>query len=105
MTAARIREVVASAVASAGAGTPGAELKANLAAAPATLPARVDAFLSKCAARDRIEFIDDVLAVLSARRTQARRLPILEFAETFPVDDLDVAASIHFDPETCTLRE
>jgi hypothetical protein len=66
---------------------------------------RVDAFLKACGARPKEEFMVDVMKIASHRRSLARKLPLLEFPETMPVDDLRIGQQTRFDPETCVVRE
>ncbi len=70
-----------------------------------THPQRVAEFFAACNARPDDERIRDVLAVISARRTEARNSPLIEHEATLPVDDLEVPLGTSLDPVTCTLVE
>jgi hypothetical protein len=89
------------------AGTPAAELLANLQTqgGEQSHPQRVAEFFTACNARPEAERIADVLTVISGRRAEARSTPLIEHEASLPVDDLDVARGTTLDPTTCTLVE
>jgi hypothetical protein len=72
----------------------------------------VDAFTGACKTRDKQELVNDILRYnahlkLAAKNHRASTPEgsqgILEFSETFPVDDLP-DTNLAFDPATCTLK-
>lgn len=89
------------------AGTPAAQLLANLEnkGDEATHEQRVADFFTACNARPEAERIADVLRVISGRRSEATTLPLIEHEATLPTDDLGVALGTTLDPVTCTLVE
>lgn len=64
---------------------------------------RAQAFGIACNSRDQAEFMDDVLAVVSQRRNEARTHGVMEFAETLPHDNLDTSVGLRMHPLTCEL--
>jgi hypothetical protein len=90
-----------------GAGTPAAVFLKNLQTKDdaSAHDAQVSAFFTACKARDSKQFLADAMQVSSLKRNQARELTVLEFPETLPVDDLDVAPGTRLDPKTCELAQ
>ena len=84
------------------AGSPAAELKAQLEASGGW-ESRVSTFTSACEARPPRELLADVLKVTSLLRDQARELQIMEFAESMPDDDQSLAAGTRLHPVTCAI--
>jgi len=91
--------------ASPAAGTPAAQLLANLETKgdEQVHAQRVADFFTACNARPEAERIADVLQVISARRSEARTTPLIEHEASLPVDDLGAALGTTLDPTTCTL--
>lgn len=58
-------------------------------------------FVEACAARPGEALIEDLLREASRRRRAARALPIIEMAETLPVDELELPTDGRLDPKTC----
>jgi hypothetical protein len=87
------------------AGTPQAELLANLETKgqEQAHAQRVADFFTACNARPEAERIADVLRVISARRSEARTTPLIEHEASLPVDDLGAAIGTALDPTTCEL--
>jgi hypothetical protein len=103
-----LRAAFKAALASPASGSPEAALLANLDRPVADIAAELGAFQGACIARAKDpaakeSLANDVMAALSVMRRTARKLPVMEFSATLPVDDLDVAASTHFDSKTCKL--
>ncbi len=88
-------------------GSAAAQLLAHLKEADGTSlhPQRVAEFFAACNARPEAERVRDVLAAVSAARSQARSTPLFEHEATFPVDELSVAPDAALDPVTCELVE
>lgn len=87
------------------AGTAEAKLLANLkdTGDSAKHDKALDDFVKACKARPKRDLLSDVLKVASARRDKIRERPIMEFAESLPVDDLDADPKNALDPVTCVL--
>ncbi len=87
------------------AGTPAAQLLANLEApsSQASHTQRVTDFFTACNARPEAERVADVLRVISARRSQARTTPLVEHEASLPVDNLGAVLGTTLDPTTCAL--
>lgn len=106
-TAAAIRQAVTAALgASPPAGSAEARLAANLTRTASALEAEVIAFARACDRRRSDEpqaLIEDIQAVVSARRNRARQMDVFEFSATLPVDDLQVAPDARLDPTSCQL--
>jgi hypothetical protein len=96
--------------------TPAAELLSNLENKTDDSVARLLAFEAACAVENQRQievagrpvssFLVSLLKVISLRRDLARQLDVIEFAETMPDDDLDVAQSMpgaRLHPITCEL--
>jgi hypothetical protein len=100
----RIRDGLIANLQSAGAaaGTPAGELLANLEATGGH-DDKVNAFTAACTATDKKTMVENALKVTSLNRNLARRLPVFEFPQTMPIDDLNVAPGTRFDPRTCDL--
>ena len=86
-------------------GTLAAELKANLEEKENkdAQMAKVDAFITACKARDKREFLEDAMFIVTARRDQARELPVFEFDASLPKSTMSVDPGVHFDSVTCEL--
>jgi hypothetical protein len=104
LTAATLRQALELAVADAAPGTPAGDLKHNL-STDRGHGKRVRQFIAACRARSSSEFLADALRFISLLRDQARALPVMEFPQTMPDDDLTVAAGSRLDPATCELTE
>jgi hypothetical protein len=102
-TPAKLREGLLAALGSPRAGTPAAWLAANLEATPSDHDRVLGTFVNACRDRPKRDFMADALKVASLRRDELRRLPLIEFPETLPVDDLDVAPGTRLHPVTCEL--
>jgi hypothetical protein len=87
------------------AGTPAAQLLANLETKgqEQVHAQRVADFFTACNARPEADRIADVLRVISARRSEARTTPLIEHEASLPVDDLGAAIGTALDPTTCEL--
>lgn len=88
-------------------GSPAAQFAANL-AAEGNMQTHLDAataFLTACKARPPEEFLADAFQVVSLQRNLARKLDVMEFPSTMPIDDLKVDPGTFFDPKTCTLTK
>lgn len=79
------------------------QLRTNLGEGAAKAADVGAAFMAACKARPVDEFLADAFKVISLQRTLARKMPIMEFPSSMPVDDLEVDPGTFFDPETCTL--
>jgi hypothetical protein len=84
------------------AGSPAAELKANL-SKQGGQDTLVTAFTDKCTARTPKDFLADVVQIASLNRDQARDRQVMEFPESMPDDNLDIDAGTRLDPATCEL--
>jgi hypothetical protein len=85
------------------AGTPAAELLANLSTQGENHQERVDAFFNSCSSQDQSDLMTSVYSVVSGLRAQARELQVMEFPQTAPTDSLSVAGGTRLDPTTCQL--
>ncbi|HWB77621.1 MAG TPA: hypothetical protein VG755_21795 [Nannocystaceae bacterium] len=88
------------------AGTPAAELLANLmdGSDAATHRDRTKAFVTACDARDDRALADDVLKFVQLTRGLVKtKTSLIEHAEQLAETKLQVATSAHLDPTTCTL--
>ena len=83
-------------------GTAAAVFKQNLEATGGH-DAVVKTFTDACAARPSKDFLADELAVVSLMRDTARERPIMEFPETMPEDNQNVAPGTRLDPVSCTV--
>jgi hypothetical protein len=81
----------------------GALLEALEAADGADLVDRARRFVDACRARPPAAFMADAVAVISLLRDKARKLTLLEFAETLPVDDRSMPQTARLDPVGCEL--
>ncbi|MBK8235688.1 MAG: hypothetical protein IPK74_09050 [Deltaproteobacteria bacterium] len=107
-TPTRLREgfVTALQAAAPAAGTPAAELLANLGDTDdsGSHRTRVAAFAAACDARDDRAFVDDVLRVTQLSRELLRTTTsLIEHPEQLPRTELPVSAAAHLDPATCAL--
>ena len=84
------------------AGSPEAELAANL-KKQGGQDTVVQAFTDACTARAPKEFLADVLKVASVNRDLARDRQVMEFPESMPDDNLGLDQGTRLDPKTCTL--
>ncbi len=101
MKADKVREGFLSALGSPAAGTPEADLKANLSSTDEVAEGRLAAFFTACKARPKKDFLADAMKINSLRRNQTRELQVMEFEESLPSDTLSVNASSRLDPKTC----
>jgi hypothetical protein len=95
------------------AGTPAAELLANLRMDAFAHQVKVASFAEACMglAESTVDFrgaqvsafLANVIQVVSLNRDQARELEVFEFPATMPVDDLEVPAGTRLHPQTCEL--
>ena len=90
-------------------GTPAAQLLAALGDTGDTQAHRdaVQAFADACQTRSRSDamgLMTDLDKIASLLRDEARERPVLEFAESLPVDDLDVDPATRLSPADCTLE-
>ncbi len=84
-------------------GTPAAELRNNLLTEGGHSEA-VKVFTDSCEALDSKLFVENALKITSLNRNIARaNLPVFEFPQTMPSDNLNVAASSRLHPQDCTL--
>jgi len=81
------------------------ELRDNLSAEARDPTARVSAMARACAERPPAELVADLHAYASMLRNKARKNRVIELPEVLPVDDLPDRPGLHFDPETCQLRD
>lgn len=65
--------------------------------------AKVDAFAAACNALGSRTFVDRALQVTSANRNAAREMPVIEFPQAFPVDNLDAAVGSRLSPVDCSV--
>jgi hypothetical protein len=88
-----------------GATTPGGQLLASLEnkTDAQAHQAKVQAFFTACQGRPQKELLADVMKVNSLLRNQARELPVMEFPESLPFDNLSTARGSRLDPKTCAL--
>jgi hypothetical protein len=102
----KIREGFAANLASASAGSPGAQLAASLAVTDdaAAHGKAVTDFFAACSARTKADFMADALKAVSSRRDQVRELPVMEFPATLPMDSLKIGPEKRLDPTTCVLE-
>ena len=89
--------------ASPAAGTPAADLLANLQAEgnAAAHKTKVDAFLKACEDRDERAFMDDVMKIFTWQRGIAFSMQVFEFPQTLMATNLSVPKTAHFDAATC----
>lgn len=89
------------------AGTPAAELLANLqnTADSQAHVDRVSAFLKACEDRDERQMMDDAFKIQSWQRDTAYQLPVMEFAQSMAETKLNVSSTIHLDPTTCVAAD
>ena len=88
------------------AGTPAAELLANLmdTSDASTHRDRAQGFITACDARDDRALADDVLKFVQLTRGLVKtKTSLIEHAEQLASTSLQVASSAHLDPTTCTL--
>ena len=100
-----LREGFLAKLADAEGGTPAAALKANLEEKENQQAHKdaVTAFTDACKARDKREFLEDIMIVVTAHRDQARALHVFEFDPSLPKSTFSVDPSVHLDPVTCEL--
>jgi hypothetical protein len=94
------------------AGSPAAEFLANL-RGDFDPNAAIDAFLASCEALtgQRVDFrgvetsawMANLIQVVSLNRAKARALPVFEFPQTMPADELSVPAGTRLHPKSCEL--
>jgi hypothetical protein len=86
-------------------GTPAGQLRANLEEKEneQAHDDAVKAFKDACKARDKREFLEDTLFIVTARREQARALPVFEFHPALPMSTFNVDPGVHLDAVTCEL--
>ncbi len=99
---AELSEAVKTVLASSEAGTPAGDLLANL-SVEGGHTVLVDAFVESCEALDSKTLVDRALQIQSLHRIKAQRLPVFEFAQTLPADDLNVSDTSRFDPTNCEI--
>jgi hypothetical protein len=97
---AELTEAVKAALAGAEAGTPAGDLLANL-QVEGGHQAIVDSFFSSCEALGSKTLVDNAMQIQSMIRTKAQRLPVFEFPQALPADNLNVDDDARLDPTTC----
>ncbi len=87
------------------AGTPEAVLLANLKnkSDSAAHDAKVNGFINACKSLGSAGFLKNALAITSLNRNKARKMTVMEFAETLPFDNQKVDANARLHPTTCAL--
>ncbi len=83
-------------------GTPEGDLLANL-EAEGGHQAVVDTFFNACSGLTSKQITERAMRIQSLNRKQATELPVFEFAETLPSDNLRVDADSRLDPVSCDL--
>lgn len=66
---------------------------------------KAETFMDACKARPSEEMTVDAMRIVSLRRNQARELPVFEFPETMPFDNVSIGRDARFDAETCEIVE
>ena len=66
---------------------------------------RLTTFINACKSRRPKDLAVDLLEDITRRRTQARKLPIIELPEMLPTTDLPAPEEGALDPKTCQFRE
>jgi hypothetical protein len=86
-------------------GTPAAVLLTNLNTPGDTSAhdAKFEAFAKACQNLGSTKLVQNAVAIASLARNMARELPILEFAETLPFDNLKTDRHARLHPTTCEL--
>jgi hypothetical protein len=99
---AELAEAVKSALAMEQPGSPGGDLRANL-NVEGGHQAVVDTFFSSCEGLDSATLVERAMEIQSLHRIKAQRLPVFEFANTLPADNLTVNDDSRLDPTNCEI--